>query len=246
MQTNNSLYFMIYSDFKRRILDGDLKSGDKIPSEPELEKLYKASRAPIRQAMAMLEQEAYIVRMQGRGTFVSDRMQQSRWLLCSGFSKDMESDFDSLHCKTLWVRMEDPDDEVREALELDDDQQVIHLRRIRYFKTQPVFSIHNYFRDSMNIEAFRRAGDFFLISGVLERLFQITPQRAEEEIQAKLADEETASLMNVEPGFPMLGVKRLYYAAGDRTIFMSRYDVRTDIWTYKASYLAAALTSGAE
>ncbi len=239
MQTNNSLYSMIYSDIKRRILDGDYKSGDKLPGEADLEKLYKASRAPVRQALALLEQEAYVVRLQGKGTFVSDRKQQSRWLLCSGFHGDMEKDFDSLDCKTLWVREDEPDDEVREVLSLDEGQKVIHLRRIRYFKNQPIFSIHNYFRDSMNIEAFRKAGDFFLISSLLERLFQITPNRAEEELCAKLADDETAALMNVPVGFPLLGVKRIYYGASDRTIFMSRYDVRTDIWTYKASYMAA-------
>ena len=241
MHANHSLYYMIYSDIKQRILDGEYKSGDKLPCEADLEKLYKASRAPVRQALAILEQEAYIVRLQGKGTFVSDRKQQSRWLLCSGFPEDMmEKDFDYLHCKTLWVREDEPDKEVREVLSLDKGQKVIHLRRIRYFKEQPIFSIHNYFRDSLNIEAFRKAGDFFLLSGLLERLFQITPHRAEEELRAKLADEETATLMEIAPGFPLLGVKRIYYGANERTIFMSRYDVRTDLWAYRANYMATS------
>lgn len=232
----NSLYFVIYSDLKQRILDGTFESGEKLPGEADLEKLYKASRAPVRQALALLEQEAYIIRMRGKGTFVTDRKQKSLWLLNSGFSKAMLDNFEALRCRTISISQEEPDGEVRKILGLEEEQYTIHIRRLRFFNELPVFSIHNYFRETMNIEAFRKAGDFFLISEVLERLFHISLHRSDEEIWAKTADEETASYMGVKPGFPLLGVRRIYYGFDDRTIFMSRYDVRTDIWTYTNTY----------
>lgn len=232
----NSLYYSIYADIKKQILQGELKPGDQLPAEAELEKLYSASRAPVRQALAMLEQEAFLDRCQGRGTFVSDRKKQSYWLFSSGFSKDMERDFDYISSKTLWVSMEKPDDEVRQTLMIDEDQQVIHIHRLRYFKDTPVFSIHNYVRDSLNIETFKRAGDFFIISEVLEKNFQITLHRAEEEIRAAAADNKTAEEMQLPAGFPILSIKRVNYTANDRIVYMSRYQVRTDYWSHKTTY----------
>ena len=210
-----------------------------MPAEAELEKLYSASRAPVRQALAMLEQEAFLLRCQGRGTFVCDRRKESHWLLSSGFSKDMERDFDHLSSKTIWIRSERPDDEVRQILMLDEDQDVIHIHRLRYFKDIPIFSMHNYVRDSLNIETFKRAGDFFIISEVLERDFQITLHRAEEEIRASTADKKMAEEMQITLGFPLLSGKRVYYTENDRVVYMSRYQVRTDYWSHKTTYYAS-------
>ncbi|MDR1508680.1 MAG: GntR family transcriptional regulator [Synergistaceae bacterium] len=237
MQTQaNSLYYNIYTDIKEQILHGELNTGDRLPSEAELEKLYGASRAPVRQALAMLEQEAFLLRRQGRGTFVTDRRKQSHWLFSSGFSKDIERDFDSVSSKTLWVRMEKPDDDVKQVLALSDDQQVIHIHRLRYLKDIPMFSMHNYVRGSLGIEVFKRAGDFFIISEILEGNFHIVSQRAEEEIRAASADDVTSEELQVPAGFPLLNIKRVYYTANDKTVYMSRYQVRTDYWSHKTIY----------
>lgn len=232
----NSLYNSIYMDIKGQILQGVLKPGDRLPAEAELEKLYGASRAPVRQALAMLEQEAFLLRRQGRGTFVTDRKKQSHWLFSSGFSKDIERDFDSVSSKTLWIRVEEPDDEVRQVLSLEDDQQAIHIHRLRYLKDIPMYSMHNYVRGSLGLEVFKRAGDFFIISEILEKNFHIMSDRAEEEIRAAIADEVTAEELQVAIGFPLLSIKRVYYTASDKTAYLSRYHVRTDYWSHRTTY----------
>ena len=237
MQTQtNSLYYSIYSDIKGQILQGVLRPGDRLPSEAKLEKLYGASRAPVRQALSMLEQEAFLLRHQGRGTFVMDRKKQSHWLFSSGFSQDIERDFDSVSSKTLWVRLEEPDDEVGQILSLEDDQQAIHIHRLRFFKETPMYSIHNYVRGSLGIDAFKRAGDFFIISEILEGNFHIISDRAEEEIRATVADEVLAEELQVTAGFPLLSIKRVYYTESGKTSYMSRYHVRTDYWSHKTTY----------
>ena len=244
MQTQtNSLYYNIYADIKGQILEGALKPGDRLPPEAELEKLYGASRAPVRQALAMLEQEAFLLRRQGRGTFVMDRKKQSHWLFSSGFSQDIERDFDDVNSKTLWVRMEHPDEEIGRILALGGDQQVIHIHRIRYFKETPMFSVHNYVRGSLGIEAFKRAGDFFIISEILEGNFHLMSERAEEEIRAAAADEVVAEDLQVPVGSPILNIERIYYTANDKTVYVSRYQVRTDRWSHKTTYYTNGQTA---
>ena len=65
-----SLHQRVYVDLKEQIENGVFKYGDLIPSESDLQKKYAVSRAPVRQALARLENEFYIEKKQGKGTFV--------------------------------------------------------------------------------------------------------------------------------------------------------------------------------
>jgi len=64
-------YYQLKEQVRRRIEKGVLKPGDSLPSEPQIVDKLGLSRNTIRQAMAELEQEGFIVREQGRGTFVA-------------------------------------------------------------------------------------------------------------------------------------------------------------------------------
>jgi len=52
---------------------GRFKVGDRLPSEPELISKYGVSRATVREALISLEQEGWVRRLQGKGTFVNER-----------------------------------------------------------------------------------------------------------------------------------------------------------------------------
>jgi len=52
---------------------GSFKVGDRLPSEPELITQYGVSRATVREAIISLEQEGWVRRLQGKGTFVNER-----------------------------------------------------------------------------------------------------------------------------------------------------------------------------
>ena len=62
----------VYEDIKRRIKEqirrGDLKAGDRVPSEYELVNQLGVSRNQTRQALRELELEGYVVRRRGSGS----------------------------------------------------------------------------------------------------------------------------------------------------------------------------------
>lgn len=66
----------IADDLRRRIESGDLAGGKgsserrPLPPEKELEQQYRASRNTVRDALAWLRQQGYVVSEQGKGTFV--------------------------------------------------------------------------------------------------------------------------------------------------------------------------------
>lgn len=64
---------LLRSALLESLQDGSLKAGDRFLSEPELIVKYGVSRATVREAIIALEQEGWLRRLQGKGTFVSER-----------------------------------------------------------------------------------------------------------------------------------------------------------------------------
>lgn len=66
------LYEQIVAQIEERILNGELRPGDKLPAERELAEQFGVSRTAIREAMKALMQSGLVVIQPGRGTFVTD------------------------------------------------------------------------------------------------------------------------------------------------------------------------------
>lgn len=73
---------VIQSQLEAMILDGSLKPGEKLLPERELAKQFEVSRPSLREAIQKLEAKNLVVRKQGGGTFVSDK-------ILSGFTEPL-------------------------------------------------------------------------------------------------------------------------------------------------------------
>ncbi len=82
-----------YVQLKQKILSwivtAQFRPHDKLPSENEIGKQFGMSRQTVRQALGDLEQENWLYRMQGKGTFVSDQSAQDRRSLTQGMTIGM-------------------------------------------------------------------------------------------------------------------------------------------------------------
>ena len=72
-ETRRELRFSLAEELRNRILAGEWSPGDRLPSEPELARTRLVSRTSVRAAMSLLEEEGYVVRRHGSGTYVSHR-----------------------------------------------------------------------------------------------------------------------------------------------------------------------------
>lgn len=63
----------VHDELSHRIVDGLLPAGSKLPAETELAAEFGVSRATLRDALRSLESEGLVRRMQGSGTFVTER-----------------------------------------------------------------------------------------------------------------------------------------------------------------------------
>ncbi len=99
------LYQQIVGQIERRILDGELAVGDRLPPERQLGQQFGVSRTAIREAVKALHQKGLVQVFPGRGTFITD-----------GTSNAVRHSFDFL-TKSERVRGSGNLVEVREMLE---------------------------------------------------------------------------------------------------------------------------------
>ncbi|MEC0229462.1 GntR family transcriptional regulator [Paenibacillus alba] len=67
------LYLKVKEELERSINEGELKPGEKLPSEPELAKKFAVSRPTLREALKMLQREKVLISKNGVGTYVNTR-----------------------------------------------------------------------------------------------------------------------------------------------------------------------------
>ena len=68
------LYKQLMDIITGQLKNGTYKPGEKIPTEPELAELYQVSRITVRRTVEELCTQGYLVKHQGKGTFVKSPM----------------------------------------------------------------------------------------------------------------------------------------------------------------------------
>ena len=74
---SNKVFEQIAEQIEKRILSGELRSGDRLPTERELSEQFHASRTAVREAMKTLAQRGLVDMRPGRGTIVIDGTSQA-------------------------------------------------------------------------------------------------------------------------------------------------------------------------
>ncbi|CFW96789.1 Transcription regulator HTH, GntR [Syntrophomonas zehnderi OL-4] len=100
MEFNNSqpIYKQIIDDFKKKLIRGELKKGDKIPSQREYAEQVKVNPNTVQRAYREMESMNMVETLRGQGTFISisaDRLEEIKMEMAVNlldyFISEMES-----------------------------------------------------------------------------------------------------------------------------------------------------------
>ena len=69
-------YLAFYNEVKQKIISKEYLEGNMLPSETQSMAKYNISRITVRNALALLEQEGYVYRIQGKGCYVAGNFRQ--------------------------------------------------------------------------------------------------------------------------------------------------------------------------
>jgi GntR family transcriptional regulator len=227
------MYERIHSELLHAIQSGELRPGDTVPTEKELQRQYDVSRAPVRQALTKLERAGFILRTPGRGTEVI-HPQIAPWAKLSGFAHFYSRIVDRLKIRTLAVETLGADPEVAAHLGVDPGQLVLRVTRLRLVEGKPVAYIQNFLKSELGVDA----PDSGSVTSSLHQLVRQVMDRDEVEVQedlvAQAAPESVATMLEVAPGTPLLAVTRRGWDSKRLPVEFSRYWALTESMSYRS------------
>jgi GntR family transcriptional regulator len=151
MTPDNSSYFTIdlqsqlprYYQIKHNIIslidNNFLRAGDALPSERELGELYRVSRMTVRQAINELASEGVLNRLQGVGTFVTEKNIVAPIVpAVIGFSERIRKAGMKPTSRVLALELIPGTPVITERLQLEPKMPLICLKRLRLIDDEPL------------------------------------------------------------------------------------------------------------
>ena len=138
------LYLAISNDFRKKILNGELQPGDRLPNQREIAESYQTTLMTIRQALEVLISESLIEAVHGVGTFVTRNNLLSRNYKFLGFDQEMRLRAIEIQTRVTLKQFDIIHPEAAETLKLSPQSRLCVLGRVRYFKEFPIIYQHSY------------------------------------------------------------------------------------------------------
>ena len=204
------LYFQLYSLLKSGILDGSFSNGSQLPTEGQLSVDFGVSRITSKRALDELAREGLVERHRGRGTHVThETLTEPMHAPMVGLLQEIESIGQNSTASVLQCRMKRPPGKVRQLLGLDEDQKILHLRRVRHYD-QTRFGYYS---------SWTRSVDLPEDPGVFEHTPRMSYFRSKglkvsfikQSLTACAANAEAAGALGVERGAALLSLTRLAF-----------------------------------
>lgn len=224
------LYAQVRDVLVKRIVDGVWKAGELLPSEFDIAADLGVSQGTVRKALDQLETEKFVLRRQGKGTFVASHdearilFQFFKLVPDTGESRFPDS-------RILSVAVEAADAAAVTALDLRAGTRVVRIERLRSLAGQVCI-----------VERIRLPRTLFpgiekrdLPNNLYELYrsdFGVTIVRAAEKLKAVAASGRDARNLGLQAGAPLLSIDRTAFAADGRPVEWRVSLCRTDTLHY--------------
>jgi len=228
------LYQQLQRALRGAIENGIIGPDDALPPERDLAEMLGVSRITVRKAIDELVEDGLLIRKQGSGTFVSNRVEKNFAKLTS-FSEDMRAR--GREPRSVWLNRAEGTVTPEESLTLRSSPgtPVFRFHRIRYADDAPMAleyatviasclsSLETV--ESSLYEALERTGN--------------RPVRALQRLRAVLLTAEQAKLLKAQEGEAGLLVARVGYLKDGRAVEYSQSYYRGEIYDFVAELSAS-------
>jgi len=215
------LYIQLKETLRTEITANRLKAGDKIPTEVELSDKYNISRVTVRKAITELVEEGYLVKKQGKGTFVQTQKIDRKILHLKSFTASCEAHGLKVTSKVIKKEIIDADTNQKERLMLEADDQLIHIQRVRFADDLPLMLENNFY-------SFKRY-KFLLEENLDGSLYELLQEKyninlnnaGETSLEIARASEKEAPLLDVTVGEPLFYLETVV-SDGDIPVYLGK------------------------
>lgn len=227
------LYYRIKQDLLNAMEAGQLQPGDRLPSERELTEHYGVSRMTVRHAIGHLVQEGLVRRVQGKGSFVAPAKLEQPLTGLTSFTEEMRRLGLVPSTEVIGVELV-RSERIAAQLSLPADAPLYAMERLRLAGGEPMELEQLYLPAQMvpGLADLDLSGSLYEL---LERQYGLRLTNALQTLEAVLADEPEAELLQVPAGSPLLAITRVAFASTGEVVESSRALYRGDRYKFTVS-----------
>jgi GntR family transcriptional regulator len=226
----------LYYQIKARLLDaienGQLRPGDRVPSERELTTQFNVSRMTARQALTELENQGYLYRVQGKGTFVATPKLEQPLASLTSFTEDMRRRGLEPAARILAAEETVAGHKVARALNIAETAGVYRLERLRLAGGEPMALEISHVPAALTPGLLNEDSVEHSLYRVLTERYGIRLVRATQSLEATAANAYEAEMLHVREGTPVLLLERISRDAADRPVEYVRSLYRGDRYRF--------------
>lgn len=206
-----SYYQQLYTILRDELTRGKWKPGERMPSETELIAAYGVSRITVRQAFDLLVNDGFVYRRRGSGTFVTARSSAPSLNRILSFTEDMEQRGLRPETRPIAARLEPAAADVARKLGIEPGEELVVLESLCLADDAPMsvehsHLVHRHCPGLLEGDYARASLHRTLLEGYGIRL-----ARADQAVRAVAADAETAAVLSVLPGAPLLCIEQVLF-----------------------------------
>ncbi|MGI8315148.1 GntR family transcriptional regulator [Halobacillus mangrovi] len=230
-QDTRHLYLQVIEQIKRDIENGIYLEKQKLPSEFQLSKSLGVSRATLREALRILEEEGVVTRRHGVGTFVNPKPlftsgieeldSVTGMILSSGMTPGSQY---------LSADLVEPTEEDRRRFSDEHLHRLAKLERVRTADDQPVvYCVDKIPEGLIPLDHVKEADSLFQI---FESYTGETISYAVTHIEPIGYHERISPILNCEPEQALLLLKQMHYTQDDVPVIFSNNYFRADKFSF--------------
>jgi DNA-binding GntR family transcriptional regulator len=235
-------YYQLAAILRRLISSGDLRPGDRVPSEAQLCERYEVSPMTVRRALNILLDEGLVTAERGRGTFVKPLV-----LGAASFGlqalEDLFND-ERTAVRFLSVRTTRSTPRIESHLRVPVGQKVISIRRLLLRDGEPTALHREYLLFDPTQPIVEAEMGITTLQGLFDGRGETVLKRGDLSIETTVLMEDEAKLLGLAPGLAAWRIEHVFYDFEDRPVSWGWFIVRGDRLRFMAS-VGAPVTGGA-
>ena len=228
------LYIQLTRIFIDEIRSGRWGLDQQIPSESDLCNQYQVSKITVRQAINNLVSDGYLMKIQGKGTFVTSILPVVGLAMRTRFSEEMFGEGVKVDKELLFKGVISPSPEIKAYLRT--EETIYHFLCRRMVNNNPAYIDESYvplhmLPDIETIDIIHASFYSILQEKAVTKIFKMI-----QTVEILNVNEEAARHLDLMPGVPALAVHRLLLSSDNTPVGYTRFIGRTDRYKFQTEF----------